>query len=297
MVGPSWWPRTRTTRCLVAAELGLGLVLCGLAGCSFVPQARLDDCHRLSQTLQAENARLKDTTVSLRSQNQDLNQRAVDDARRLRLQEEEIQRLAESVTAYQEERDQLAAAFERIKSQIRTSLQPVSSGLARRLEALARAHPGWEFDAERGLLTIPAALWFEAGSDRLRSEARAQLAELAAVWGAPDAGDVDLLIVGRNEMSAVRRAGLAPPEEEAPARSLGHDRAARVRDQLVTAARIDPARIEVAGFEVPHAGAVGRDEASQARNRRIEIHLHRQGDDAGVPDPPGPPEAAGRSDP
>src|SRR4051794_28118224 len=82
---------------------GPGLCALALAGCGLVPKSRLDDCHRLSQTLQAENSRLKDTSISLRSQNQDLNQRAEEDARRLRLQDEEIQRLVQSVSAYQEE--------------------------------------------------------------------------------------------------------------------------------------------------------------------------------------------------
>src|SRR4051794_6222803 len=162
MIESSWW--TRTPRILAAGGVGLW----GLAGCSYVPKARLDECHRLSQTLQAENDRLKDTTISLRSQNQDLNQRAVDDARRHRVQEEEIQRLVQSVSAYQDDRDKLAVAFERIKSQIRASVNPVSSGLLNQLQDLARAHPGWEFDPERGVLAIPAAQLFEGGSDQLR---------------------------------------------------------------------------------------------------------------------------------
>ena len=117
MVEPSWWARAMRPWVVVAGRA----LRPGPGRLQLVPKSRLDDCHRLSQTLQAENARLKDTTVSLRSQNQDLNQRAVDDARRLRLQEEEIQRLVQSVSAYQDERDQLAAAFERLKGQIRTS--------------------------------------------------------------------------------------------------------------------------------------------------------------------------------
>jgi len=100
---------------------GVGLCGLALAGCNVVPSTRLEDCRRLSQTLQTENARLKDSTVSLRTQNQDLNQRALDEARRLRLQEEEIERLSQSVTAYQAERDQFAAAYERLKGEVRAS--------------------------------------------------------------------------------------------------------------------------------------------------------------------------------
>jgi chemotaxis protein MotB len=278
MVEPSWW--SRATRLLVAAGAGCS----GLAGCSYVPKARLDDCHRLSQTLQAENSRLKDTTISLRSQTEDLNQRAVDEARRLRAQEEEIQRLVQSVAAYQDERDQLAAAFERIKAQVRMSAGTATSGLKGRFEALARSHPGWEFDPERDVLTIPAAQLFEAGSDRPRPEARAWLRETLPLWGDPEARDLDLLVVGRNASSAVRRAGLQGPEEQG--RTLGRDRAAQVRDLLANEARLDPARIEVAGFEVPPAGDVVPDEESQARNRRIEIHLRRR--PAGPAAPPDP---------
>jgi chemotaxis protein MotB len=283
MVEPSRW--SRASRLLIASGLGLGISLSGLAGCSVVPQSRLDDCRRLSQTLQAENNRLRDTAVGLRAQNRDLNQRAVDEARRLQLQEEEIQRLSQSISAYQEDRDQLAAAFERLKGQIRSSSPGPSadattaptpaSGLGRRLEDLARAHPGWEFDPRRGVLTIPAGALFEAGSDRLRDEARGWLEETsAALRDAPEARDVDLLVVGRNDASAVRRAGHSPtgPDSDRPGRSLGHARAARVRDLLARAAGIDPARIEAAGFEVPHEQG-GDDAASTALNRRIEIHL------------------------
>ena len=297
MVKPSW--------CLPAKRrwvaTGVGLCGLGLAGCSFVPTSRLDECHRLSQTLQTENNRLKDTTLSLRSQNQDLNQRAVDEARRLRVQEEEIQRLVQSVSAYQEDRDQLAAAFERIKSQIRTSVNPVSSGLPERLQELARAHPGWEFDSQRGVLTIPAALLFELGSSRLRSDAESALRETAALWNAPESRDIDLLVIGRNQTSAVRLAAMSEQETHGQDhdRPLGLVRAARVRDLLTGQAGIDAARIEVAGFEVPHTEADG-DAAAQARNRRIEIHLRPRAappPPASAPAPPVAAAATNRGDP
>jgi chemotaxis protein MotB len=259
--------------------MGIGLCGLGLGGCIFVPKSRLDECHRLSQTLQAENNRLRDTSISLRSQNQDLNQRAVEDARRLRVQEEEIQRLVQSVSAYQEDREQLAAAFDRIKSQIRTASGPVPSGLPERLADVARTHRGWEFDPERGVLTIPAAQLFEAGSDRLRSDAEMGLQETAALWTTPDARQFDVLVIGRNETSAVRRAALEPQEAQGQTRGrpLGLARATRVRDFLAERGRIDAGRIEVAGFEVPHDGADSAN-GSETRNRRIEIHLRRRGD-------------------
>src|SRR4051794_20453085 len=97
-----------------ALALALALVLAagGLSGCGLVPRSKLDECRRVTQTLRADNDRLKDVALDLRSQNQDLSQRAVDDARRLATQEEAVERLERSVSAYQAERDKMAAAFE-----------------------------------------------------------------------------------------------------------------------------------------------------------------------------------------
>jgi chemotaxis protein MotB len=97
------------------------MLLCVAAGpgCGLVPKSRLDECHRLSQTLRADNNRLRDVALDLRAQNQDLNQRAVDDARRIALQEEALERLEKSVQGYQSEREQIAREFEVLERQVR----------------------------------------------------------------------------------------------------------------------------------------------------------------------------------
>jgi chemotaxis protein MotB len=284
MVEPSWlW---RVLWRLVLGGLGLGLGLGGLAGCSLVPKSRLDDCRRLSQTLQSENARLKDVTLSLRSQNQDLTQRAVDDARQLKVQGEAVQRLERSVLAYQAERDQLAAAFERMKRDLQVSANPLPKALLERFRAFAEAHPGCAFDLESAVLTISSAPLFEPGTDRLRPEAHVLLRAAAERLNDPEARDLDLLVVGHTEQPAVRRAGLAAPGPKHP--HLGLDRASRVRDLLAGEGGLDAARIEVAGHEAPPALDDGRaEEMPAARGRRIEIHLRRHG----------PATAAGLTDP
>jgi chemotaxis protein MotB len=114
-----WWARW---------PLALALAVAGpSAGCSLVPKSRLDECHQLSRNLQATNAQLKDTVLGLRSQNQDLAQRAVDDARRLRMRDEEVERLTESVHAYQKEREEMAAAVERMRRQFEAAGSPPST--------------------------------------------------------------------------------------------------------------------------------------------------------------------------
>jgi chemotaxis protein MotB len=113
MVEPSWLKRV--ARLLTLAGVSL------LAGCSFVPRARFDELHKHSQALQARNSQLKDENLSLKSQYEDLAQRADDDARRLKFKDEENRRLTASVQAYQEERERFAAEFERIKRLARGS--------------------------------------------------------------------------------------------------------------------------------------------------------------------------------
>jgi hypothetical protein len=108
----------------------LPLVLAALtlaaSGCRLAPRDELDDCHRLSQTLRSENARLKDRTLALQSQNQDYSERAVDDSRRLAQLEAVNQRLETSVQAYQDERTRLETAYKQLRASLPGSLQPLT---------------------------------------------------------------------------------------------------------------------------------------------------------------------------
>jgi hypothetical protein len=104
--------RTRI-RELIAATM----VLLGIApGCTMVPRARLDESQRLAQGLRTENAHLQDRVLSLQAQNRDAADRALDDLRRLTARDEAIERLERSVQAYQDDRDRLAAAYQRLAS-------------------------------------------------------------------------------------------------------------------------------------------------------------------------------------
>lgn len=104
---PSW---------IVGAALALGS-----AGCGFVPKTRLDDATRLVQGLRAENAQLKDANLGLKTQNQDLTQRAVDDAQSIQGLETASAQYEKSIQAYQEDREKTRAAFNQLKDQVRSS--------------------------------------------------------------------------------------------------------------------------------------------------------------------------------
>jgi exonuclease VII small subunit len=97
---------------------------CSSSGCAFVPKSRFEEAQKLVQSLRSENAQLKDSTLTLKVQNQDLAQRAVDDAKAIRALEAANGQYEQSIQAYQEEREQLQSAFRELKEQIRTASGP-----------------------------------------------------------------------------------------------------------------------------------------------------------------------------
>ena len=117
------------------------------AGCAIVPRARLDESQRLNQTLRSENARLKDQVLALQGQNRDYADRAVDDLRRSAAQDQAIERLEQSVLAYQEDRDRLHEAYEQLTASLGMRPSPTAAirdpAVARRKHGIEpRAAPG-----------------------------------------------------------------------------------------------------------------------------------------------------------
>jgi hypothetical protein len=91
------------------------------SGCAIVPRSQVDECRQLTRTLRSENARLRDQLLAVQSQNRDYADRAVDDSRRLAVQDEAIERLESSVHAYQDERNRLEAEYRKIASALSTT--------------------------------------------------------------------------------------------------------------------------------------------------------------------------------
>jgi chemotaxis protein MotB len=94
------------------------LLVAGASGCGMVPRSRLDDCRKQCQTLQAETAQLRDTTLQLRGQNREYAQRAIDDAGRLQALEAANRQLEKDVIAYQRDVGRMEAAFDQLRQQV-----------------------------------------------------------------------------------------------------------------------------------------------------------------------------------
>jgi hypothetical protein len=96
------------------AAVALACALLG-SGCAFVPRTRLDDAQKLVGGLRSDNAQLKDLAVNLKAQNQELAQRAVDDARALRALEDANGQYERSIQGYQDDREQYQSAFRELR--------------------------------------------------------------------------------------------------------------------------------------------------------------------------------------
>ena len=210
----AWRPRPR-------AHAGGRGSSAGLSGCGMVPKSRMDECHRVTQTLRAENSRLKDLALDLRTQNQDLSQRAVDDARQIAAKDEANERLVKSVQAYQGERDKLAEAFLTLERQVRMAVNPHPAARPSALKAFASAHPGWSFDEARMTVSAPPALLFRKGTDALTPEAASTLKALAVELSGGVGDGLSLEVVGPADAPPVVAARVRPQPRRQGRRGLG----------------------------------------------------------------------------
>jgi outer membrane protein OmpA-like peptidoglycan-associated protein len=263
----------RPARRSLWAMMGIGAVLC--AGCTSGPRARLRDCERISQTVRSENAQLKDVALKLRTHNQDLAQRTVDDGRRIQALDKANHRLEQSVLAYQEERDRLAAAFEQFKTQLQAAADPVPTALLDRLREFSRSHPECSFDADRLVIAIPEHALFAPDGDTLKPDAQALLNDCADRLSGREAGDLTLRIVARSAREPIRRVGVDDPN--ARDASLDMMRALRVRDLVAQRTHREPAQIAVARSEDADSSDSPPEVTPRTGGRRIEIHLPRSG--------------------
>ncbi len=100
------------------------LVAASASGCSLGQNERDAQAQKLVQTLRADNARLQDSALSLKVQNQDLAQRAVDDSRSIQALETANRQYEQSIQNYQDDREEYRAAFRDLKGQVGPTSRP-----------------------------------------------------------------------------------------------------------------------------------------------------------------------------
>jgi len=169
------------------------MVLCASAGCSSWPwKSGGRDAERLTRVIHAENARLKDVVVQLRSSNEDMAQRSLDDAARIARLEEDNEQFRMSIAAYQTERERMARSFQSLQEQVRLALGDRSDVLTTSFvddssKAMApgsasatrsSAPPEGVSNASGDSLEIPLSDWFAPNSAILKEGLEPRLARL-----------------------------------------------------------------------------------------------------------------------
>ncbi len=170
---PESWKNHRHTRKEQVAASGLFLLFVGLSGCSSWPgQSGGKDSERLTRVIHAENSRLKDLVVQLRSSNEDMAQRSLDDSTRIARLEDENQAFRISVAAYQSERERMAKSFQNLQQQVQvalsdrsvvtTSSQPDPTRLPQstNLSQNSKVPPAGRFDPSQKSIVIQVDEWF-----------------------------------------------------------------------------------------------------------------------------------------
>ncbi|WP_337174355.1 hypothetical protein [Paludisphaera sp.] len=103
-------------------------------GCNqFGSRQRLEEGRRTIQALRSENDRLKDQLLTLRNENQDLSERAVDDARRVAALAETVEHYRSSIHAYQAERDELKDSFRTLRDSLPSAVRSALADSDRRV--------------------------------------------------------------------------------------------------------------------------------------------------------------------
>ncbi|MCA9285829.1 MAG: OmpA family protein [Phycisphaerales bacterium] len=167
--------------------------------------------------------------------------------------------------------NELLADYERLRKSLdELQLGPLPAELESALSALAAQYPNeMSFDARRGMLRFAADFTFDLGDASLKPNAAALIAKLATILNAPEASGFEVKVVGHTDNVPISKPSTRAKH---PTNTyLSAHRAISVRDALV-AAKVQPARIEVAGYGEFRPIAANGPKGS-AENRRVEVYL------------------------
>ncbi len=148
--------------------------------------------------------------------------------------------------------------------------RPLPYQVERALEELATAYPELlSFNAEAGMIRFASDLTFDLGSVELKPAAAATITTLADVLNTPEATSLEVQVVGHTDNVPI---GKPSTRQQHPTNvHLSVHRAISVRSAL-TAAGIDPTRIQVAGYGQDRP-LVANGAKGAAENRRVELFL------------------------
>lgn len=248
--------RTLALTTLLVTVAGLG------TGC--VSQQEYDKLYETNQSLRSQNQELQNRLGTLESNNSQL-QGSAGDAQGV------IGRLRGENSSL---RDQLAAsqsAFASLEDRMNSlSIVQLDPATDRALSDLASQYPDMiVYDGERGMLRFVSDLTFASGSDQVQSTAMDSLKTLASVLSSNAASKYDVEIVGHTDDE---KPGANTRRNHPTNMHLAAHRAISVRSVLGNAG-LDWGRMGVMGWGEYRPIVMNNKGKGTPQNRRVEIYL------------------------
>jgi len=147
---------------------------------------------------------------------------------------------------------------------------PLSRKTTSQFEELAHRFPEFDFDSRTGVSKFKSDILFASGSDELKPQALPILKEFAQIINQGEANQLNILIVGHTDDRPI---GKSTTRAKHPTNGhLSTNRAHSVRLSLAKFG-VDDARMGTAGYGEHQPLVPNTDDASRAKNRRVEVFV------------------------
>jgi len=240
--------------------------LTALPGCQFAPKGQLTACQTQNRSLAEQTKAQLAEIENLKAHNRTVENQLIQ-------AEEELADLDQRTGV---DRKQLAN-FEHERAELRGQVQGLARNAGRvpadfsgRLEELSRRYPWLEFDPESGMSKFDGDVLFNSGDAELKLDAQRMLSEFAALFTAPEARQLRIMVVGHTDNRQVAK---RPTRERYPDNwHLSTARALAVADYLLKEG-VREDQMGVAGYGRHQPISRNSNATDREQNRRVEIFV------------------------
>jgi len=233
----------------------------GLGGC--VAQSKYDNAEGSARSLEARNQELLQTNESLETMLRGKDQRISQLESEKNALEGRVGALGAQIGTLDQS---MSSLDERLRDVRLGGLNPATD---RSLRELASKYPDLlSYDSSRGMIRLGSDLGFDSGSDVVKPQAKAALAQLAQILEGSDATGYDVRVVGHTDSQQPSASAGKHPTN----RHLAVHRAIAVARSLQENG-VPGSRVEVAGWGEFRPVVANNPSGGTPANRRVEIYL------------------------
>jgi outer membrane protein OmpA-like peptidoglycan-associated protein len=268
--------RRSTNRGPAAALLRVSFLFAGCCGCGFVPKTQFNACETQSRILSEQNKAQLAEIANLKAHSHKLEDQLLEAEKELTSLERRAAADQKRLANFQVERDRVQ---EEIKGLVRgakiTGVTPVRDD---GVERLTKRFPMLRFDETTGAYKLDVDVLFEADGARITPESEKLLTEFAALFAEPEAAELRVMVVGRENAPSADGTG-----KKTKATPVGTGQAAEHRRSTERALAVAEflrkvgLKAEQIGVSGMTGGAGGEKTPAAAeptaRGRRVEIFV------------------------